>query len=357
MYEPPLGLFYENALLENGNPTIISLNLAPGQPGAPPYPAVLTGAPTGVGASASIRTVNADFKTQHAMMSHVQVERALTSDLAVSVAYVNATGRSLPYIFNSNVIPTGATLPDGRPIYSTTASAATRVIPSFDTIREVRSEGTSQYNALTLSVARRMSHGVQASGFYTLAKARDNGVIGSDYVVGSTDRQALSDPSDPRRDYSYTAWNQTHTFVMTTIVQPSMQGDGIGARLANDNQIGLIVKANSGLPYNVRSNRDLNLDGIPDADRPNGIARNSGKLGTFVTVDMRYSRFVPLTRLQKAEVFAELKNMLNRRNIRAVNSVVVTDALGNLTTPNPAEFPLTQTYEARQFQLGFKYSF
>jgi len=58
-----------------------------------------------------------------------------------------------------------------------------------------------------------------------------------------------------------------------------MQGDGIGARLANDNQIGLIVQANSGLPYNIRSNRDLNLDGIPDADRPNGIARNSGKLG------------------------------------------------------------------------------
>ena len=357
MYEPPLGLFYENALLENGNPKIISLDLAPGQPGAPAYPAVLSGAPAGVVGSPSIRTVNPDFNTQYAVMSNVQVERGLATDLSVSAAYVNATGRNLPFILSANAIPSGATLPDGRPIYSSTVSAATRVNPSFNTIREVRSEGTSQYNALTLSIARRMSHGVQASAFYTLAKAQDNGVIGSDYVVGSIDRPALSDPSNPKRDYSYTAWNQTHTFVMTTIIQPSMAGNGIGARLANDNQIGLVLQANSGLPYNIRSNRDVNLDGITDADRPNGIARNSGKLGKFVTVDMRYSRFVPVAGRQKAEVFAELKNMFNRKNIRAVNPVVTTDALGNLAAPIPDALPLTATYEARQFQLGFKYHF
>ena len=55
----------------------------------------------------------------------------------------------------------------------------------------------------------------------------------------------------------------------------------MGAMLGNNNQVGVVVQANSGLPYNIRSNRDLNLDGITDADRLNGVARNSGTLGTF----------------------------------------------------------------------------
>src|SRR5204862_6380518 len=151
---------------------------------------------------------------------------------------------------------------------------------------------------------------------------------------------------------SYTAWNQTHTFVLSTVFAPTMSGNGVGAMLGNNNQVGVVVQANSGLPYNIRSNRDLNLDGITDADRPNGVARNSGKLGTFAAVDLRYSRFVRFSSARRVEVFAELKNLLNHRNNRAVNSVVTTDTLGNPVSAIPSEFPVTTVYEARQFQLG-----
>jgi hypothetical protein len=132
---------------------------------------------------------------------------------------------------------------------------------------------------------------------------------------------------------------------------------GVGPALANNNQVGVIVQANSGLPYNIRSNRDLNLDGITDADRPNGIARNSGTLGTFATVDLRYSRFVPLSGARRVEGFAEVKNLFNHKNTRAVNSVVTTDTLGNPVAPIPSEFPVTTVYESRQLQLGLKVSF
>ena len=83
----------------------------------------------------------------------------------------------------------------------------------------------------------------------------------------------------------------------------------------------------------------------------------TGALGAFATIDLRYSRFVPLSGARRVEAFAELKNLLNRKNNRAVNSVVATDTLGNPVAPIPSEFPVTNVYEARQFQLGFKVSF
>jgi hypothetical protein len=119
----------------------------------------------------------------------------------------------------------------------------------------------------------------------------------------------------------------------------------------------VVVQVNSGLPYNIRSNLDLNLDGVTDADRPNFVARNSGTLGTFATVDLRYSRFVTFSGAVRAEILAEFKNLFNERNVRAVNSVVATDAIGNPRSPIPESFPVTQTYEPRQFQLGFRLQF
>ena len=46
------------------------------------------------------------------------------------------------------------------------------------------------------------------------------------------------------------------------------------AALLNGNQIGVLLQFNSGLPLNIRSNLDLNGDGVT-SDRPLNIARNS----------------------------------------------------------------------------------
>jgi carboxypeptidase family protein/TonB-dependent receptor-like protein len=356
MYEPPLGAFYEDALLQNGNPRLLSFSAAPSQAAAPAFPNTFSTIPIGAAPSNSLRVVSPDFETQYAWLTDVQIERALGADMSVSAAYVNATGRNLPLVMSANALPTGATLPDGRPVYSSTISAATRLDPRFNVIREVRSTGHSAYNAMTLSFVKRLSGGLLLNAFYTLAKAQDNGVIGGDYVVGSTDRSGISDPSDPERDYAYTSWNQTHTFMLTAVYTPSFDGDGIGAAVANGNQLGVVVQANSGLPYSIPANGDLNLDGIIDADRPNNIERNSRSLGTFSTVDLRYSRFVGIAG-RRAEAFGEFKNLFNRRSIRAVNSVVATDTAGNPLAPVPDEFMVTQTYEPRQFQLGFRLRF
>src|SRR6185503_10297752 len=114
--------------------------------------------------------------------------------------------------------------------------------------------GKGTYNALTVSLNKRMSHGFQAQASYTLAKAEDNAPLTGTYVVGSQDDR-LSDPTDIDRDKGVTPFNQTHTFVLSGLIQPKISGGGVAAAILNHNQLGFIAQLNSGLPFNIRSNR------------------------------------------------------------------------------------------------------
>ncbi len=116
------------------------------------------------------------------------------------------------------------------------------------------------------------------------------------------------------------------------------------------------MQANSGLPFNIRSNQDLNRDGVTN-DRPLAIDRNTGRLGRVVYLDLRYSRFIPLPSEQRIELFFEAKNLFNTENVAGVNRVVTTDAAGNPSAPLPNPFPPTSGYDQRQMQVGVKFVF
>jgi hypothetical protein len=355
MYEPPLLNFYEDAILRNGDPKSFTTTLSPTTSGAPAFPGNLASQPPGfVLPRQSIVAMDADFSTQYTILTNLQIERALTSDLAVSVGYVNSLGRNLPVLINTNLIPTGAILGDGRPIYSPAVNAQTRVNPAFNQTDTFRSIARATYNALTLMLNKRMSHGFQIQASYTLAKGEDNSPLTGTYIVGSNDDR-LSDPSNLDRDLGPSPFNQTHTFILSTVIAPRREGPGLGNAILNNNQLALIVQANSGLPFNIRANRDLNGDGLSN-DRPLGISRNSGNLGRVFNVDGRYSRFVPFGRV-RGELFAEAKNLFNTLNVATVNRVVAVDAAGNLLSPLPSPFPGTGGYQQRQFQIGAKVSF
>jgi hypothetical protein len=354
MYEPPLIDFYDNAIQRNGDPRTLTATLNATTLGAPAFPATLNDLPPGFARPLqSIVAVDADFSTQYTVLSNVQLERALTDDLSVALGYVNSIGRNMPVLVDTNVIPTGQTLADGRPVFSTAVTSATRVNAAFNHVDTFRSIGKGTYNALTVTVNKRMSHGFQAQASYTLAKAEDNAPLTGTYVVGSQDDR-LSDPTSIDRDKGITPFNQTHTFILSGLLAPKVSGGGVGAALINNNQLGVIVQANSGLPFNIRANRDLNLDGVNN-DRPIGIERNSGRLGRVFNVDARYVRFIPLGSRLRSELFVEAKNIFNTENVAGVNRVVAVDAAGNPTAA--LAFPGTSGYLQRNIQAGLKLSF
>ena len=354
MYEPPLLDFYDNAILNNGDPKSYNVGpLLPTAQGAPAFPGSLASPPPGFTLPRqSINAVDPAFRTQSAWLSNIQLERALSSDISVNVGYVNSTGRNLPVLIDVNLVPSGATLPDGRPIFSSSA----RVDPTFDRINMFKSIGDSSYNAFTAGLTKRMTHGWLAQVAYTLARGVDNAPLTGTYVVGSGDDR-VSDPTNLDRDRGVTPFNQTHTLAVSTVWAPHVSGSGAGPAIINNNQLGVILQANGGLPFNIRSNRDLNVDGVMN-DRPNGIERNAGRLGNVVNLDLRYSRFIPITGERRAELFFEAKNLFNTENVAGVNRVVNTDTLGNLTDGSlPSVFPPTSGYDQRIMQLGVKFAF
>ena len=361
MYEPPLIDFYDNAILSNGDPRFYTVTVSGTTPGAPAFPTSLANVPASfVLPRQSITAVDPDFRTQYAWLTNVQVERALDPNLSVAVGYVNSIGRNLPVLMDVNMIPTGQTLGDGRPIYSTTVSSATRVDPTFDHVNVFQSIGESTYNAFTATLTKRMTNGWQAQATYTFAHGEDNAPLTGTYVVGSNDDR-VSDPSDLERERGVTPFHQTHTFGVSSVLAPSVEGRGFVNALLNDNQVGVILQANSGLPFNIRSNQDLNRDG-QNNDRPLAVARNAGRLGTVFYLDLRYSRFVPLGEGQRLELFFEAKNLFNIENVSGVNRVVTTDALGNPSAPlsfDAKDYPTAgkSGYDQRQMQLGVKVTF
>ncbi len=266
----------------------------------------------------------------------------------MTAGYVNAIGRNLPVLIDINLVPSGQTLADGRPIFSTA-----RVDSTFNRINMFKSIAESTYNAFTATLTKRMTHGWMTQATYTLARGVDNAPLTSTYVVGSGDDR-VSDPTNLDRDKGVTPFNQAHTLSVSTVLAPSMNRSGLGAALLNNNQLGVILQANSGLPFNIRSNLDLNLDGVNN-DRPLNVERNAGRLGRVVYLDLRYSRFIPFRDTLKGELFFEAKNLFNTQNVAAVNRVVTTDAAGNGTIPSP--FPPTSGYDQRIMQLGLKFSF
>ena len=119
MYEPPLLNLYEDAILRNGDPRSFTATLNPTSAGAPAFPATLADLPPGFTLpTQSINAVAADFDSQWALMTNVQIERAIGQDFAVSLGYVNSIGRSMPLLIDTNIIPTALT-PRRRPARST----------------------------------------------------------------------------------------------------------------------------------------------------------------------------------------------------------------------------------------------
>jgi hypothetical protein len=171
-----------------------------------------------------------------------------------------------------------------------------------------------------------------------------------------------SDPSNLERDRGPNILDMRHNFAGSIVATPTYKSDNtVLSYLLNNNQFGILLQANSGLPFNIRSNLDLNKDSV-FSDRPLSIGRNSMFLQHRYNADFRYSRFIPIHRTMKGELIAEFKNVFNNRQTSAVNGVVTTDAAGNplATIPATAEdFPIAgrSGYEARQFQLGFKFNF
>ncbi len=358
MYDQMLLGAYETAIQQNGNPARVNVTVQGTAANAPAFPSTLGNLPPGFTLPRqSINTVDPDFQVARTWQNNVQYERGFGQHYYGSVGYTFVQGDLLPVIVNINPINPVRELADGRPVFSTAVNADTRLDPRFNQINVVQSRGQSTYNAFTLQFGRRLSNGLQFDLNYTLGKGTDNAPLTTALSVQGDD--GVSDPTNLDRDEGPNVLDTRHNFAGSVVLQPRFGVDGILGAIVNDNQLGLMLQFNSGLPVNLRSATDLNADGVL-ADRPLFVGRNSIYLPARYNVDARFSRFIPFGGARRLEIAAEFKNLFNTVQTSAVNRIIPTNAFGEPTVALPtdvAQLQPTAGYEQRQFQLGFKFYF
>jgi hypothetical protein len=288
----------------------------------------------------------------------VQVERSIGSEMTASLSLMYAKGDQLPVVTDVNLInPIGA-LGDGRPIYSAAVNATTRQDPRFNHINQVQSIGDSTFKSMTVQMTKRMAAGITFNVQYSLGKGLDNTPLLTQLTVQA--EAGRSDPSNLDRDLGPNPLDMRHNFTGNVVYLSKNSSDNAVVRsLLNGNEIGVLLQFNSGLPINIPANRDLNGDGIL-SDRPLGVARNALYLPTRKNVDLRFTRWIPITSSTRAEVIAELKNVFNTQQLSNVTTSTPVDAAGAPLAPIPDDaysFSGASGYEQRKFQIGFRFRF
>ena len=355
MYDQPILGPYEQALQLSGSPRSPVYTFSGTAAGAPAFP---NGVTTGTLSPQSPWAVDPNFVAGHTWQTNAQFERAFGHDLSASVGVMYAKGSDLPVVTNINPInPTGS-LADGRPIFSTTASAATRLDPRFNQIQQVQSIGDSTFKSLTIGTSKRFARGLSFNVQYSLGKGLDNTPLLTQLTVQA--EPGRSDPSNLDRDRGPNPLDMRHSVNGNIVyLSTSNASNAVVRQLLNGNQIGVLIQINSGLPVNILANRDLNGDGI-NSDRPLFVARNPLYLSARKNIDVRYTRWIPVRGSVRGEIIAELKNAFNIEQLSGITTNTVVDAAGNALAPiptDPYQFTNPVGFEQRKFQLGFKVRF
>ena len=253
-------------------------------------------------------------------------------------------------------------------------------ISPFGAINAQTSDGNSVYNALNVDVKKRFSHNFQFLASYTWSHSIDD----------SSDLPTLLLPQDNRdfgAERSDSLFDQRHRFVFSGLVSsPTNWRAGNGwQRVFADFTVAPIFEISSGRPFNILSNQDTNNDQSNQTDRPtvlsdgtlcvpgttgcsplitNGeftsgnLGRNFGITHSYMSLDMRLARTVPIGERVRLELIAEGFNLFNRFNEAAASPFIDDVNAFNLRASNGRYYSRpTAAFDSRQFQFGLKLNF
>jgi hypothetical protein len=282
----------------------------------------------------------------------------LDSATVFNADYVHIDGKNL------NIRPRLNTRPNGGP----RRLADLTLSPNNVNLRPAISRGKSQYDALILSVRRRMHKGFDFTGSYTLGKALSNIGASSDALDASLIQDALNPFDDPRVFGPNNLTDARHRITISAVWQAP---GGI--------QVAPIYLFRSALPVSTIQGLDLNNDftnnEIPDRafaynpdnpSQPKEIGAcetwNCSRGYRFQQMNLRVSRAFVLPRSMRVEAIAEIFNLFNNENpggfvTRRFNGSVAAP-VPNATFMQPTTFAGDfQQPEQRVGQLGVRFTF
>ncbi len=195
-----------------------------------------------------------DFKWPRTVQLNASVQRQITNDLTVGVAYVGTISSNLPFGRDVNY-----------PVLTATATSAganilsRRPNPAFGAVLLLNSDQNASYHGMQITSAMRMSHRVSFNAFYTFSKT-----LSSVQLHNNTTQGLAQNYSKLGLDKGRADTDQRHVFSMSLNYQPDyFSGSHVIVRtLLNGWSISPIIKLRSGLPFTITNgNVDANLDG------------------------------------------------------------------------------------------------
>ena len=298
------------------------------------------------------------FKNEYTWNANLQVSQQLAKNDSLTLSYVLTNGRNMQFLRNINLTNPSTYLADGRPVYSGTASAATRMFyvltngVAVNNINFIDVGSNSSYNALDATYTHRMSAGLTTSASYTWSHSISNTPEADTYQFSSS----VEDPSNPLRDRGRSNINRPNAFTFSTVYNPKVNFENRIARaFANGNELAVLGNFLSGDPLNETSSATLNGDSTASS-RPLFIGRNTLVSPVVAQVDARFTRtFATIKERINTKLFVESTNVLNRSNFTGLNTTATTTAAGVIT----AQPTLVHTagLDARILQFGLKIDF
>ncbi|MBZ5617309.1 MAG: TonB-dependent receptor [Acidobacteriia bacterium] len=393
------GMFYarfaggtiDNLFTGNGvSQTSISLarTQAPQLAAGPVFPNTLNAIPSGANISASsIQFAAPNLKTPYSEQGTIALQRQVGNELAITASYIWSRGvqlygvRDLNFPLNSTSFTYAVNDDKGNQVgsYTTPVYTGTRPDTRYSGIYQDENGVNSFYNALTVQVNKRLSHGLQADLSYTWAHEIDDGQS----YGGSTNNLFLSGASywssngNYKADKASGSEDQRHRMVFDFVWAPVItHRDGAFFKyVVNNWQLSTITTLQSGRvagSETVRmndtpvtgmfSNSTLNGSGL--SNRVPFLPMNNLYTPPSYRSDARLSKIIPIgeTRARLYLNF-EVFNLSNTIADTSLSNQAYTQAKGVLTyTPTAfgqglADAGFPDGTQARRMQVSARFTF
>jgi hypothetical protein len=205
--------------------------------------------------------VDPNFRTPYMDQWNFGIQRGLPGNAVLDANYVGSVGRHLDWGPTENVPAPGAGDIQSR-----------RPYPYMLQQWLDQSVGNSRYNAMQITLNKRLSHGVAFLAAYTLGRSNDD-----ECGLGAPCHS--SNPYDRKGDYGISDTNQTNVFSFSFTAQSpfNKSSNKAVANLAGGWSLNGIAALHSGLPYDVTLSLDNLNVGCCLEERPNVVGNpNSG---------------------------------------------------------------------------------
>ena len=187
------------------------------------------------------------FNNAYIQSWNLNVQREITRTMGMQIGYFGSKGTHLRISRNVNQF-LGAGV--NRPFPTLAASSPIAPGSAVGNITESDSAANSSYNALWVTLTKRLAKGLQFDGSYTWSKSLDYNSLNSQGVV-------VQDSYNIRGDRGPSDFDARNRFVVRSIYQFPFHGH----RLTEGWQVSTIVQLQSGNPVNILAGNALAITG------------------------------------------------------------------------------------------------